>query len=379
MSGRAGVTVVAIATIFLISAGLFHAARLWGRDASASPDWNKPDATAYLAGRAQWWLGWSGAARGSGTACMSCHTSTPIALAIPAVDPRNAAEDALIAGVDKRVASWPSISSDENTGGDACVAFYGDKKQASLGTEAVLNALVLANSDSLRSHGALGASTSRAFDYLWRTQQPDGSWLWLDFGLSPWERDGTYYGTALAAVAVGMAGKGYYDRPDLAPRIAALNAYLRDHYAERPLHDRLVRLWASTWLPGVMTASEKQALIHEVLAARNTDGGWSLARLGMESSGSSEWQSQSVYPSGSVSDGYATGLAVLALERAAVPRDRGDLRAAIAWLAANEQYGTWPASYINGNRDPQSDMGKFMRDAAASYAVMALAEPERPR
>jgi hypothetical protein len=34
-----------------------------------------------------------------------------------------------------------------------------------------------------------------------------------------------------------------------------------------------------------------------------------------------------------------------------------------------------PASYPNRSRDPQSDVGKFMRDAATAFAVLALTDP----
>jgi hypothetical protein len=351
--------------------------------AQAPTAWSPQAAAKYLDGRADWWLSWSGAARGQGTACLSCHTALPIALARPALAARlgekapGAAERRLLDGLNKRVASWDKIVADPAPGKHPFVPFYsGNRKPSALGTESVLNALVLVNQDARRSKGVLSAPTKKALDHLWQQQQKDGAWLWLEFGLRPWEKDGAYYGAALAAVAVGTAGKDYYERPEVAPKVAALKMYLKGRFPDRPLHDRVLALWVSSHLPGLLTEPDRQKLIAELFSAQEADGGWGLPKLGKAASGKGEWKSQGVYPEKVVSDGYATGLVVLALKRAGVAADHTQLQKALGWLNANQKEGTWPIHYPNRARDPQSDIGKFMRDAATAFAVLALTEPD---
>ena len=47
------------------------------------PAWSPRAAAAYLDGRMDWWLQWTGAQRDHDTACVSCHTAVPYALARP--------------------------------------------------------------------------------------------------------------------------------------------------------------------------------------------------------------------------------------------------------------------------------------------------------
>ncbi|MCY4505441.1 MAG: hypothetical protein OXG35_00555, partial [Acidobacteria bacterium] len=96
------------------------------------------------------------------------------------------------------------------------------------------------------------------------------------------------------------------------------------------------------------------------------DGGWSLSSLGA-------WERRDGTPVGAASDGYATGLVTLALQEAGLARDHETVAGGLAWLARNQDPdGSWPASSLNREHDPASDRGRFMRDAATAYAVLAL-------
>jgi squalene-hopene/tetraprenyl-beta-curcumene cyclase len=349
-------------------------------DTPKPPAWNPKAAAQYLDGRGDWWLGWSGSARGQGTACISCHTALPFALARPALTARlgetvvDPVEQRLLAGVKKRVQNWDKIVA-ASAGKDPFVPFYGQKRKPSaLGTEAVLNALILVNHDAGQARRALSGPARQALAHLWEQQQSDGAWLWLDFGLRPWETDGTYFGASLAAVAVGTSGKDYYDQAGVRSQVAALKKYLQTQFPHQSLHHRVLGLWASSRLPGILTEEDRQQLIEELQNAQEADGGWSLPKLGKRMRTAGAWQSHGVYPTGTVSDGYATGLVVLGLKRAGLAADNPQLKKGIAWLVANQKDGTWPANYPNRPRNPQDNIGKFMRDAATAFAVLALTE-----
>ena len=347
----------------------------------ARPEWDAESARKHLDTRIDWWLNWSGSSRGHGTACVSCHTLMPLSLARPllgahvAESGAAAAETKLINNVKARVENWEKIVSGSDDGDDPIRVFYLDKEQPSLGTEAVLNALLLVNDDHRRAKGVLSPPTREALAHLWEQQQENGAWLWLDFGLNPWEKDGAYYGASLAAIAVGTAGKEYYGQAELQSKLAALKKFLKTQHAGQPLHHRLLGLWAASWLPALFSEEVEEQLIQELFSVQEADGGWSLPKLGQDRTGKNDWHSYGIYPEGTVSDGYATGLVVLALKRARVPAMNPKLKKGIAWLADNQRDGTWPASYLNVERDPNSDAAKFMRDAATSFAILALVEP----
>jgi squalene-hopene/tetraprenyl-beta-curcumene cyclase len=265
--------------------------------------------------------------------------------------------------------------------------FYTDQNVApgksveSRGTEAVLSALMLAWDDARM--GRLNPETVAAFDHMWTEQRASGdnagAWSWLDFDLSPWETaDAQYYGAALGALAVGVAPENYQSRPQIQDYLRRLRDYLVRQYPAQSLHDRVVLLWASTKLPGLLDAGQRQSLVDEVLRAQNPDGGWSLSAL-MRASGKRDTGLS--HPS---SDGYATGLVILALGQTTPSRATPQVQRGLTWLVRNQvgpggswirgQEGLWVARSLNKWRNPWSKVGRFMSDAATAYAVLALTE-----
>jgi len=333
--------------------------------------WNQAAAADYLDGRQAWWRTWPTAARDNDTSCVSCHTSLPYALARPALRAAlheagtSPAEIDLLAGVAKRVRLWNEVE-----------PFYPDqtrglpKTSESRGTEAILNALILANRDA--GGGRLRDDTRRAFENLWALQftvgEETGAWAWLYFGLAPWESDGAeYFGAALAAVAVGVAPDGYATSPEIQERLDLLRAYLkRDAEGRRPL-DGVMLLWAGSEISDLVTDAEQQGIVRDLTLLQNRDGGWSLSSLG-------EWRRQDGTSPDRASDGYATGLIAFVLQNAGASTAQDPVAPALNWLVENQDpdTGQWPASSLNTDREPMSDRGRFMSDAATAFAVLAL-------
>ena len=325
-------------------------------------------------------MGWSGSARDHGTFCFSCHTAVPYALARATLRPAlaetlpSAAERRLMDDVTRRVRLWNETE-----------PFYSDRKSGegkgaqSRGTEAVLSALMLAWDDSLA--GKLSDDTRAAFDHMWSVQLTEGgnrgAWSWLDFDAAPWEAaDAQYYGAALAALAAGVAPEHYRAGPQIQDHLQQLRDYLARAYPDQSLHHRLVLLWASVKLPGLLDAGRHQALIDEALSAQNPDGGWSLSALITRST------KREPLLRDPASDGYATGLVTLVLEQAAMPAAALQVHNGLRWLVCHQQghggswvrgnEGFWVTRSLNKQRNLSSNVGRFMSDAATAYAVLAL-------
>jgi hypothetical protein len=341
--------------------------------------WNKDAAGTYLDQRQKVWVDFSGAARGEGatkTVCASCHTVLPYAFARPALRrlrgamERTAFEQRLLDHTKLRVEKWKELDT------PAVRLFYDfddKKKKESWGTEAVLNALVLALDDRNEERTAPSALTRQAFAHLWQVQSQDGpergSWDWLDFGLEPWESPrGRYFGATLAALAVAAAPSYYPVGTDAAleANVQHLCDYLKGRFAAQNLFNQTWALWAATQLPGVLSADERDAVIHKLLAQQKDDGGWSLPSLGAYKRKDGSEQETG-------SDGYATGLVLHVLQLTGMPKDRTEVARGLAWLRANQlKTGAWRGHSLNKKRDLTTHAGQLMTDAATGFAVLAL-------
>jgi squalene-hopene/tetraprenyl-beta-curcumene cyclase len=396
-------------------------------DAGPLAGWDAKAAAAYLDQRAAWWMGWPRAQRDHETFCISCHTAVPYAMSRSSLrtaigeQSLSPTERRLLDNVTKRVRLWHEVE-----------PFYNDKDRGpyksveSRGTESVLNALVLASHDATTGH--LSPDTLTAFSNMWAEQvvvpakpvsrpassgvaaaaasakagydapsvssapayadAPNqvGAWRWLRFKNEPWEADDSdFYGAALAAIAVGMAPENYRARAEIQPNLKLLGDYLNRQSSAEPLMNRVVLLWASTKLPGLLDSAQQKLILNEILSKQEPDGGWSLPAL------APNWQRHDNSPQDPQSDGYATGLIAFVLERLALRFDYGRLktiplpddpsvrlRSALAWLSTHQDpsTGAWPSASLNNNaaHHISPDTVRFMNDAATAYAVLALNE-----
>ena len=205
---------------------------------------------------------------------------------------------------------------------------------------------------------------------MWATQltsgEAKGAWNWLQFHNAPWEGDSQFYGASLAALAVGASPAEY--RSAAEENIKSLREYLRKNYASQKLNDRLILLWASTKLSGLLSSAEQKSIVADALGKQQADGGFSSTDL------VSPWTRADKTPLETKSDGYATGLVALVLQEAAISSQDAKLRSALVWLAKNQESsdGRWLAYSLNKQRDLNTDVGRFMADAATAYAASAL-------
>lgn len=228
--------------------------------------------------------------------------------------------------------------------------------------EVVATGAALAFNDAATT-GKLHPLTRQALDKMWTLQRDDGGFNWLKCDWPPMESD-DHYGATLAAVAVGVA-PGDYDKSEAAMKGMAK---LRDYLKKNPgpmLHHRAMVLWGASYVDGLLTAAETEAIIKELSSLQKPDGGWALATLG-------DWKRADDKPQDTEhSDGYGTGFVVYVLQRSGVPASDPRSSKGIAWLKANQrESGRW------FTRSLHKDNKHFISHAGTAFAIMAIAGSE---
>ncbi len=375
---RAIICIAVVLTMSLVGIVSWTAMRVRASSVPASgarrSNWSAAVAASYLDGREVWWQSWPVSQRSQGTVCISCHTVLPYALVRPALREQSgqteltATEKRMLGSIEKRVTDWQGIGS-----------YYNDPAHdvPSRATESVLNAVILAEYESEVNN--LGPIAHQAFDEAWALQlttgQNAGGWDWQNFHEAPWESsESGYQGAALFAVALGLTPIQYNSQPDVENHVQHLREYLLRNYAAQPIMNQLYVMWASAHLSGLLGDAQRADLIHRIAGLQNHDGGWSLSTLDKQTSlkhvGFDLFKRIGRVDG---SDGCATGLVVLALEEDGMSLESPVLHRGLTWLEQHQyEDGSWWASSMNGLRNPATDMGRFMSDAATGYATLAL-------
>jgi squalene-hopene/tetraprenyl-beta-curcumene cyclase len=281
--------------------------------------------------------------------CGSCHTTYPYLMARPALgNPKAPALLQMRAFFENRVANWDSnIEADKLPEGSEGV------------TEVVATAATLAFHDA-QSTGKLHPLTRKALDRMWTVQRADGSWDWNKHELPPQEHD-EYYGAVYAAMGVGFAPDAYARSDAAKDGLTKLRAYFRKN-PPPDLHHRAWLLFASLKLDGLMTPTERDQTIKDLLAIQREDGGWNLPSLG-------DWKRLNGKPNDkeAPSDGYGTGFVVYVLRQAGVPADKEPIQRGVKWLKSNQrESGRWFTRSVNADR------AHYLTNAGTAYAVLAL-------
>jgi squalene-hopene/tetraprenyl-beta-curcumene cyclase len=278
--------------------------------------------------------------------CGTCHTNYAHMMAGPMVEKTPSPELIEVrAFFESRAAGWDKLTKAAKPIRDG---------------EIVATAAALAFNDAAAT-GKLHPLTRAALDRMWTIQRSDGAWNWFDCNLPPMEDD-DYYGTALAAVAIGHAPDNYKSTEAARKGISRLRDYLRATPAPL-LHHRALLLWASLGIDGLMDAKEREKTIAELLAKQRPDGAWSLTSLGRF-----ERRDGTPNPDDAPGDGYGTGYVVYVLRQSGIPADAEPIRRGIAWLKSHQRAsGRW------FTRSPTVNTNHYITHAGTAYALMALA------
>jgi squalene-hopene/tetraprenyl-beta-curcumene cyclase len=320
-------------------------------------EWSPELAAQYLDARQKAWFAWKPAVSPEGP-CVSCHTGMTYLLARPAL---------------RRALGESQPTPYEQGLLDRLRANVGAKPEGALqGVEAIFAAYFLTQHDAGK---AMSPETRRAFDQLWMLQLEEGptkgAWQWYPVNLDPYEHARSeFFGASFVVRALGIAPADFVTTPQVRKHLVQLNEYFETGApVQRPLHDRLALLWASSKLPEVLPEDRRKALIAELFDKQQADGGWSIESLG-------PWAPHPDAPPASGSNSFATAFSAYVLGQGGIPPSYPGMARALAWLKLHQdrQTGAWKADSLNKRYPAESMQSLFMQDAATAFASLALIE-----
>jgi len=217
--------------------------------------------------------------------------------------------------------------------------------------------------------GKTSVATRDALDLMFQVQSANGAWgnvrCWPPFESSD------YQAATVAAMAIATA-PGYLQ--SLSPAHQAQRQRLLQYFKNTPpTHDylRLLLLWVSTRLPGVMTEAEQQETIAMIFKHQRADGGWSVRTFATPESWGDGSRARKLRDEKQfkdpASDGHQTGLAIVVLREAGIAARDERLQKAVSWLLSNQrQSGRWWTRSLN------TDTYHFITYSGTLYSLLAL-------
>jgi hypothetical protein len=314
----------------------------------------------YIEPRAHTWI--------SDHGCVSCHTILPYMVGRVTPDALNSTVyQEIIRLVSNRTQNFDAMDP----------WYYGDRAPESKATESVINSFILTQSD--RAHGLTtpSALTNLAIAKMKQLQAADGSWLWLNFQLEPWEsQNATPYGASLAAVT--LARSSARTNPANAQMIQKLKTYLvrANQNSSTSLWAKASILWAESEFGGIISADDVSGTLTTLLSKQLPSGGWSMNQLGT-------WKKQGHQPAAgaNTADGYASAYVTYVLKKlkasGRVPtRLSANLDAsytkALDWLVRSQnRNGYWESASLEMD---DSFNQSLVEDAAAGFALAVISE-----
>jgi squalene-hopene/tetraprenyl-beta-curcumene cyclase len=217
----------------------------------------------------------------------------------------------------------------------------------------------------------LSPETDQALRLMFDLQNDDGTW----FSLTCWPpfESSAYQEAHMAAMAVASAPGWVESLPaDDAVRanIDLLKKYIRETATP---HDyaRVLQLWTSLRLDGILDADQKAEATKLLLSKQQADGGWSIRQFGEpeqwgEGNRAAKLRAEPEFAS-PPSDGHMTGLALLVLQEAGVASSSPELQRGLDWIRKNQrESGRWWTRSLN------TDKWHFITYSGTAYPLLAL-------
>jgi squalene-hopene/tetraprenyl-beta-curcumene cyclase len=234
--------------------------------------------------------------------------------------------------------------------------------------------------NNMQMDGELRPATVRALDQAWALQSAEGHWPnWVKCNWPPFEQD-DHYGVTLVTIAMGMAPEHYATAEPAKTGIKRLKTWLANN-GPQEVHHRAMLLWAGSLHPELISASEREAWIQELLSLQKPSGGWSSGDLGRwrqrapESGSVAHLDADALardYPPVMIAangDGYGTGFVMYALLQGGLSASHAQMQQGLTWLKNNQQAdGKW---FTNSLRN-EHETSNFLTHTGTTFALKVL-------